>query len=185
MKIFFAIHSLFFLTFNGIDPANLPVYVTGHLQKNPTDSSAPLSGASVFVKGNNKILAKATTDFKGDFDLSFVPGKEKSFDFYYANKNQDTLLLQSFTSFESDTPDIIFPVPGIPKTSRTGDISCPKCKKASRVFTIEYGDGLPIIFDNENDSSPSTGSRINKKVMYAGCIIGLAKFYCSRDKVYF
>ena len=52
------------------------------MKKNPKDTSAFIQSVLVFVKGDNKVLAKTLTDDKGDFTITFTPKNEKSFDFY-------------------------------------------------------------------------------------------------------
>src|SRR5688572_1785278 len=86
----------------------LPVTITGRLKKNPKDTSAFIQSVVVFVKGDNKVLAKTLTDDKGDFTITFSPRNEKSFDFYCTGIGIDTLLLSSVITFESDTPEMTF-----------------------------------------------------------------------------
>ncbi|MFT3750823.1 MAG: hypothetical protein QM768_21095 [Agriterribacter sp.] len=90
----------------------LPVTVTGYLKKNPKNTSAFISNIIVFIKGDIKLLARMLTDNKGNFTITFTPKNEKSFDFYCTRPGIDTLLLSSVTTFESDTPEIIFYIPG-------------------------------------------------------------------------
>ena len=106
-----------------------PVHITGHLKRNPTDTSAYVEGIAVIVKGDNRILAKTFTDRQGNFELTFTPEKEKSFDFYCYGLAIDTLLIASVRTFESDTPDFTFYIPGIVKKNFLGQTLCPKCKK--------------------------------------------------------
>jgi len=89
----------------------LPITITGHLKKNPKDTSAFIQNVVVLVKGDNKILSKTLTDNKGDFTITFTPKNEKSFDFYCTGLGIDTLLLSSVTTFESDTPEMSFYIP--------------------------------------------------------------------------
>lgn len=153
------------------------IYVSGHLKKNPADTSASLSKATIFVKGNNKVLAGATSDRKGNFNIDFLDQHEPSFDFYYTNAEKDTLLLLSTRTFKSDEPEITFPVPATVKKNKAGQVICLKCKKADKVFKIIYADGVP----GNPDDQLSSGNR----EIYAGRIIRLARYYCSRDKVNF
>jgi hypothetical protein len=97
--------------FVGFRPLTNPVYITGHVRKNPKDTSAYVEQLLIFVKGNNKILAKTFTDNKGDFKMTFIPKKEKSFDFYCTGIGIDTLLIVSVATFESDTPEMTFYIP--------------------------------------------------------------------------
>lgn len=120
----------------GNDVKTIRIYITGHLKKNPTDTSASLSKATIFVKGNNKVLAKATSGSKGNFNIDFLDQHESSFDFYYANAGKDTLLLLSTRTFKSDAPEITFHVPAMVKKNKTGEVICLKCKKADQVSEI-------------------------------------------------
>ena len=163
-----------------------PVHITGHLKRNPTDTSAYIEGIEVIVKGDNKFLAKTFTDRVGNFELTFTPDKEKSFDFYCFGLAVDTLLVASVRTFESDTPDLTFYIPGIVKKNFLGQTLCLKCKKADKVYKIRYGDALPVISRQVSENGDTTISRIVNGHYNAGsCIGGVATYYCDRDKVEF
>ena len=163
-----------------------PVHVTGHLKRNPKDTSAYVEAIAVIVKGDNKILAQTFTDRQGNFELTFTPDKEKSFDFYCYGLAVDTLLIASFRTFESDTPDLTFYIPGITKKNFLGQTLCPKCKKADKVYKIRYGDALPVVTKQVSENDDITYSRIVDGHYNAGsCIGGVATYYCDRDKVEF
>ena len=162
------------------------VHVTGHLKRNPKDTSAYVEVIAIIVKGDNKILAKAFTDRNGNFELKFTPDKEKSFDFYCFGLAVDTLLIASVRTFESNTPDLTFYIPGITKKNFLGQTLCLKCKKADKVYKIRYGDALPVISRKVSVNGDITYSRIVDRHYNAGsCIVGVATYYCNRDKVEF
>lgn len=161
-----------------------PVTITGHLKKNPKDSSAFVDRVLVFVKGDNKILAKVLTDEKGDFELTFTPKKEKSFDFFCTGLGIDTLLIASVTTFESDTPEMTFYIPGQVKRNAFGKVLCPICKRTDMVYKIQYGDA-PIMTRHISKTGDTTYSPIYKGTYQESCIVGLAKFFCDRDKAKF
>ncbi|MCC6289302.1 MAG: hypothetical protein IT249_15590 [Chitinophagaceae bacterium] len=171
----------------GFRHLTLPVTITGHLKKNPADTFAYTNGIIVFVKGGNKVLAKAVTDNKGDFIITFTPKKEKSFDFYCTGLGIDTILISSVTVFESDTPEMTFYIPGIRKKTTLGKTICPKCKRADKVYKIVYSDGIPDHFDDDKTANKQNSNpKIIDGEYYAGtCIVGIAKYYCDRDKVEF
>jgi hypothetical protein len=161
-----------------------PVNINGHLKKHPKDTSAVIAYLRVFVKGNNKILAESLTDGKGNFELTFTPEKEKSFDFYCVQPELDTMLIASVTGFESDTPEMNFFLPSQPKRNALGKAICPKCKRTDKVYEIEYGD--PIVSSLRiGKSGDTTFSPIYKGKYRTGCLSGSAKYYCDRDKVKF
>lgn len=164
-----------------------PVTITGHLKKNPKDSSAFVERVSIFVKGDIKVLAQTISDNKGNFTLTFTPKQEKSFDFYCRGLGIDTILIASFKSFESDTPDILFYIPGIRKKNPLGKTICPKCNKADKVYKIIYSDGIPDHFDDDTKvHKQNENPNIIDGEYYAGtCIVGVAKYFCNRDKVEF
>jgi hypothetical protein len=164
-----------------------PVYITGHLKRNLKDTSAYVNGIAIFVKGDSKILGKTITDKQGDFKMTFTPNKEKSFDFYCYGIGVDTLLISSVKTFESDTPDITFYIPGIMRKNTLGKTMCLKCNKADKVYQIVYSDGIPGHFDNDNKvRTPNQNPKIIDGDYYAGtCIVGVAKYFCNRDKVEF
>jgi len=161
-----------------------PVIITGHLKKNPKDTSAYIENIVVFVKGDNKLLAKTLTDRKGNFTITFTPKDEKSFDFYCTGLAVDTLLLSSVTSFESDTPEMTFYIPGLHKKTSLGKIICPKCKRTDKVYKIQYS-SMPVMTRLISKSGDTTYSPVYKDTYQESCIVGLAKYYCDRDKVKF
>ena len=164
-----------------------PITITGHLKKNPKDSSGFVEWVTVFVKSDNKILAKVLTDNKGDFKLTFTPENQKSFDFYCTGVGLDTLLISSVKTFESDTPEMTFYIPGLRKKNSLGKTICPKCNKADKVYKIVYSDGIPDHFDDDTKvRKPNANPNIIDGEYYAGtCIVGVAKYFCDRDKVEF
>ena len=160
------------------------ITITGHLKKNSKDNSVFVAKVMVFVKGNNKILAKVLTNEKGDFEITFVPQKEKSFDFYCTGLGLDTLLISSVTTFESDTPEMTFYIPGLIKRNSLGKALCPICKRADKVYKIQYGDA-PVMTRRISKSGDTTYSPIYKGTYQESCIAGPAKYYCDRDKARF
>lgn len=170
--------------FFGFKPLTNQVYITGHIRKNPNDTSAFIAHLIVFVKGDNKVLAKAVTNDKGDFDLSFTPNKEKSFDFYCNGVGVDTMLMASVTTFESDTPEMMFYIPSKQKTNALGKVICPKCKKTDKVYKIRYGDN-PTYVRHINKFGDTTFSPLYKGTYQEDCTERPAKYYCDRDKIKF
>jgi len=170
--------------FFGFRSLTYPVEITGHIKKNPKDTSAYVEHLTVFVKGGRKILAKALTDDKGNFRLSFTPMKEKSFDFFCTGIGIDTLLIESVTTFDSDEVEMTFYVPGKVKTNALGKVICPKCKRTDKVYEIQYGDN-PISVRHISSSGDTTYSRIYKGKYYEDCEVRPAKYYCDRDKIKF
>jgi hypothetical protein len=173
------------LFFTGFKPRTNPVYINGHLKKNPQDNPGSLEKLHVFVKGDDKVLAKTTADEKGNFELTFTPGKEKSFDFFCSGLTTDTLLIGSVQAFKSDTPDMVFYIPASRKKNASGHIICLKCCKADKVYKIAYGDGIPDRFDDDKTIPNANPDIINGEYQARTCIVGAAKYYCDRDKVKF
>ncbi len=163
-----------------------PVHITGHLKRNFKNIPTYLEGITIIIKGDNKILAKTFTDKQGNFELTFTPEKQKSFDFYCYGLAIDTLLVASVRTFESDTPVLTFYIPGIVKKNFLGQTLCLKCKKADKVYKITYGDALPVISRQVSENGDITFSRIVNGHYNAGsCIVGIATYYCDRDKIEF
>ena len=119
---------------NSNTPTTLPVTIKGHI--NQSKSSWEVKHLRVFVKGDNKILASTFANEHGNFELTFTPKNEKSFDFYCETYNSITLLISSVKKFESDTPDMFFTIPMELKLNEKGDVVCPKCHKVDKVFKI-------------------------------------------------
>ena len=169
---------------SGFKPFTNPLYITGHIKKDLKDSSTYVDHLMVFVKGRSKILAKAFTDNKGNFEMTFTPEKDKSFDFYCSGIGIDTLLLASITTFESDTPTLIFYIPGHPKRNAGGKVICLKCKRTDKVFKIEYSDS-PVAARHINNNGDTSYNPIYKGRYLANRITGPAKYFCDRDKLKF
>jgi hypothetical protein len=185
MRTFKFISIIFIATFfSSFKSRTNQVVINGHLRKNPSDTFAPISHLIVFVKGDNKVLAKTTTDEKGDFSLSFTPGKEISFDFFCNGVGVDTMLIACVTKFESDTPDMTFYIPGNYKTNDKGKVICSKCKRANKVYKISYGDG-PISMRHINGNGDTSYSPLYKGTYQEDCMERPAKYYCDRDKIKF
>lgn len=185
MTVFKFIGTIFIaVIFFGFKPLTNQVYITGHIRKNPKDTSAFVSYLIVFVKGDKKFLAKAVTNNNGNFDLSFTPKKEKSFDFYCYGVGVDTMLIASVTSFESDTPEMTFYIPRKQKTNALGKVICPKCKKSDKVYKIRYGDN-PTYIQHIDKFGDTTYSPLYKGTYQEDCTERPAKYYCDRDKIKF
>lgn len=92
-----------------------PVHITGHLKRNPKDTSAYVEGIAVIVKGDNKILAHTFADTQGNFEITFTPEKEKTFDFFVFGVAVDTMLISSVQAFDSDTTEMTFYIPALRK----------------------------------------------------------------------
>jgi hypothetical protein len=156
------------------------------LKRNPKDTSAYVEGVTVIVKGDNKVLASAFADRQGLFEVVFTPGKEKYFDFFVFGVGIDTMLVGSVTAFASDTPEMIFYIPAVRKKNFLGQTLCLKCNKADRVYKIIYGDGLPMATQIISETGDTTYSSIVNGHYNAGtCIVGVASYYCDRDKLRF
>ncbi len=164
--------------------ATHPVIITGHLRNKTGTDKQLIELASVFVKGNNKILGKAVTDKKGNFTLTFTPKKEKSFDFYYYNIGEDTLLIDSMTSFESDTPEITFYVPGKYQENTFGKVICKICRQSDKTYKIKYSEA-PITSFYISETNDTVRNLIYKGKYQEDCISGLATYWCDRDQVKF
>ena len=79
-----------------------------------------------------------------------------------------------------------FYIPGIRKKNALGKAICLKCKKTDKVYEIIYTDGIPDHFDdNTIEYKRHLNPRIVDGAYYDGCIVGIAKYYCDRDKVKF
>ena len=168
----------------GFRPFNNPVTITGHLKKNPKDGSGFVEWVTVFVKSDNKILAKVLTDDKGNFKLTFTPENQKSFDFYCTGVGLDTLLISSVTTFENDTPEMTFYIPGLLKRNALGKVLCPICKRADKVHKIQYGDA-PVMTRHISNTGDTTYSPIYKGTYQESCGGTPAKYFCDRDKAKF
>ncbi len=168
----------------GFRPLTNPVTISGHLKKSPKDTSAYVDILLVFVKGDNRILAKSVTNNNGDFEITFTPNKEKSFDFYCTGLGIDTLLIASVTTFESDTPEMTFYVPGQLNRNALGRVICPICKHTDKVYKISHSDAV-VLTIRISKSGDTTYSPIYKGKYQAGCLGGPATYYCDRDKVKF
>ena len=174
MKTYLLLSCLFFLVGTvAFKQPTLPVDIVGHLRKNIPDTSVHLNHMHVFVKGSSRVLAKTMTDRSGNFELIFTPTDEKSFQFYCYGQGIDTILIASFRSFYSDTPEISFSLPLSVKKNRLGQVICPVCWKADKLKKVLYAD--------ERSATDSASVNYYKTVR----LKGIASYYCARDKAYF
>jgi hypothetical protein len=170
----------------GFNRLTNPVHITGHLKRNPKDTSAYGQGFTVIIKGSNKVLAHTFADRQGNFKVTITPAQEKSFDFFICSVAVDTMLISSFKAFDSDTPEMTFYIPALRKKNFLGQMLCPKCNKANKVYKIEYGDGIPMGTQIISETGDTTYSTIVNGHYYAGtCVVNMATYYCDRDKVKF
>jgi hypothetical protein len=174
-----------FILISSFSINTIRVHINGHLTKNPKGSNAHIEHLNVFVKGDDKVLAQTVTNEKGDFNMTFTPEKEKSFDFYCSGVGMDTLLLSSITSFESDSPEITFSIPAAIKKDAAGKAICMKCHQTDEVYSIVYG-LVQVVTRKKDAKGKIIYSNIANGKYYAGtCINGIATYYCDRDKVKF
>jgi hypothetical protein len=118
--------------------ATNPIYVTGRLKIHGHEKRKCVF--EIIVKGGAKIVAKATADTSGKFELSFTPADEKYFDFFYIDSHHanDTIYLKSYNEFESDKLEVTFyTFKGIVPVDDDDHVICPKCKKSDKVTAIE------------------------------------------------
>jgi hypothetical protein len=165
-------------------PKTFPVDITGHLRKNPNDTSANIKRVIIIAKGDNKILAKTKTSLKGNFHITFTPTTEKSFDFFCTAIGIDTVLIASMKGFDSDVMEMTFYLPIKYKKNSLGKIICPKCNQTDKVYEVEYGE--PTFVSHINKKGDTTNSRIYNGKYHAGtCVGAIAKYYCDRNKIKF
>jgi hypothetical protein len=113
-----------------------PLYITGHIRNATANSHSKLNGLVVLVKGDGKLLAKSVADTKGNFNMTFTPERQKRFNFYCTRPGCDTLLIGSFTAFDTDSEEMTFYVPLIEKKYTSGMVLCPDTKKADKVRKV-------------------------------------------------
>ena len=66
------------------------------------------------------------------------------------------MLIGSVKTFDSDTPGMTFYIPALRKKNLLGQMLCPKCSKADKVYKIRYGDGLPVATRHISKSGDTT-----------------------------
>jgi hypothetical protein len=161
-----------------------PIFINGHLTPKNAELKNDIIGLKIFVKADGKILAESYTDKNGDFFLKFKPEKEKSFDFFCSGMGIGTILLKSVTDFESDNIEMNLDFTAKYKKNVLGKVICLKCKKADKVYKIQYSS--PIVIRKINKLGDTIYSKIYKnKYNEASCIPEPSKFYCERDDVKF
>jgi hypothetical protein len=161
------------------------LYVSGTILSSDKDPYADSGSLNIFVKADNKVIASANVDKDGKYNINFIVENQTSFDFYVTGFGIDTILIKSFTKFDSDniTFDIRFP---ITYKKSTGQVICPKCNKSTKVYKIIYGDApkyKTTIVKGDTVYSPI----VNNKYYAGTCIKSLIspEWYCDRDKVAF
>lgn len=173
--------ALLFLSFKNLSN---PVFIIGHLKPKNAELKNDIIGLKIFVKADGKILAESYTDQNGDFNLTFTPENEKSFDFFCSGIGIGTILLKSVTNFESENIEISLDYTAKYKKTILGKVICLKCKKADKVYEILYSDP-PIVTRKINKFGDTIYSKIYKNKYREGCIVEPAKYYCERDDVKF
>ncbi|MCC2546341.1 hypothetical protein LJY25_07785 [Hymenobacter sp. BT175] len=158
--------------------------ISGHLRKNPSDPSWYIEGVNILVKDDNEVLAKNTTDSKGDFELILPSVKGKHLDFFATGLGIDTLLIASIEKSESSSFEMTFYIPGVIKRNVLTRVVCPKCKRSNHVYEIWYGDA-PVVTTRVSKSGATTYSPIYKGKYQGSCIVQPASYYCDRDKLKF
>ncbi|NLR78147.1 hypothetical protein [Chitinophaga eiseniae] len=94
---------------------SIRVYITGHLKNQPGYPPVDFRGMMVLIKCKQQLLAQARVDSTGTFHADFIPPAKGSIDFFCAAIGMKPLLLASVQTFDSDTPDMNFPLPAIPE----------------------------------------------------------------------
>ncbi len=161
------------------------LYLSGTLYFSDKQPYADAAILTIFIKADNKVIASDNVDKEGHYKINFIAGNETSFDLYVTGFGMDTLFIKSFTGFDSDnvTFDISFPI-SYKKT--IGQITCPKCNKATKVYKIIYGDAPKykiLITKSDTIYSPI----VNNKYYAGTCLKSLIspEWYCDRDKISF
>lgn len=176
---------LSYIVLTGFNLINTPIHFSGHLSKNDKYPYTYMEGLAIIVKSNDETLASTITNSNGDFELEFKHEKQNSYDFFCHGVTIDTLYIGSVNVSGLNTIHMNFEIPSNPKRNILGQVLCPKCKKANKVYKIRYGDGLPILRTISN-MGDTTYSNIYKGYYNAGtCLTDIAKHYCDRDKIKF
>jgi len=178
LSIFVVLLILGFNTFSN------PIFINGHLTPKNSDFKNDIVGLKIFVKADGKILAETYTDQNGDFNLTFTPEKEKSFDFFCSGIGIGTILLKSVTNFENDIVEMNLDFTSKYKKNIFGKVFCLKCNRTDKVYEIEYSDP-PIVTRKINQNGDTIYSKIYKNKYREGDIVEPAKYFCERDSVKF
>lgn len=121
-----------------------PIFINGHLKPKNVKLKNDIVGLKIFVKADGNILAENYTDKNGEFNSTFTPKKEKSFDFFCSGIGFGTILLKSETDFEIDNIEMNLDFTAKYKKTILGKVICLKCKKVDKLYEIEYSDP-PIV----------------------------------------
>ncbi len=85
--------------------AKLPsvrLYLSGSVLFKDRPTTEHVAGLLLFVKADGRVVAGTSVRDDGTYDISFIPERQPSFDFYFAGLGHDTTFIKSFTKFESD-----------------------------------------------------------------------------------
>ena len=173
--------ALLFLSFKNLSN---PVFIIGHLKPKNAELKNDIIGLKIFVNADGKILAESYTDQNGNFELTFTPENEKSFDFYCSGIGIGTILLKSVENFESENVEMDLDYTAKYKKNVFGKVICLKCKKTDKVYKILYADP-PIVTRKINKLGDTIYSKIYKNKYREDCIVEPAKYFCERDDVKF
>ncbi|CAM4020193.1 Hypothetical transmembrane protein [Flavobacterium branchiophilum] len=161
-----------------------PVFINGHLKPKNAILKNDIVGLKIFIKADGQILAESYTDKNGDFNLTFTPENEKSFDFFCSGIGIGTILLKSVEKFESNNVEMNLNYTAKYKKNILGKVVCLKCKKTDKIYEILYSDS-PIVTRKINKFGDTIYNKIYKNKYREGCIVEPAKYYCERDDVKF
>ncbi len=161
-----------------------PIFISGHLEPKNDELKNYLVAIKIFVKADGKIVAESYTDQNGNFELSFTPNKEKSYDFFCSGIGIGTILLKSINTFEGNKIEMNLDFTAKHKKNIFGKVICLKCKRADKVYKILYSDP-PIVTMKINKNGDTIYSKIYKNKYREGDIMEPSKYYCERDDVKF
>lgn len=181
--IYFLIPILFFLT--SFVALTIQVYFSGEISsKNPAINSQ-IIGLHLFVKADNKIIAKTEIDTTKNYSINFSPIGQRSFDFFITGIGVDTMLLRSYKNFQSDI--IIWNIELPIKYKKVfGKVVCPKCNRTELVYPIIYTNP-PLVKQLIKNKDTVSSHIVNSKYYSNTDVHGplSPSWYCYQDDVKF
>ena len=175
---------LVFFFILGFKNTSNPIFINGHLKPKNKVLKNKVFGLKIFVKANSKILAESYCDKNGNFNLTFTPENEKSFDFYCSGIGIGTILLKSVSNFESDNIKMNLDFTSKYLKNKKGEIICIKCNKSDKTYKIG-NHGMPIISKKVNVQGDTIYRKIYSITDRESRSINISKYYCERDNVKF
>ena len=166
-------------------PLNNQVHISGKFYSDDKKVSDQFVGLQFFVRTDDKIIYQSFVLLDNTYEMTFNHESKKTYDFFVYGIGIDETYIKSFNSFKESEIKLDIKFPNTYKI-KSGNIICPKCNKANKVYPIIYGTPKSLI--TITTKGDTIRSNIVDRKYYAGtCVSSLLSpnYYCDRDRIKF